>query len=255
MALAALRGVRAAFVFLTRIPLGGFPYSADEWRWASAHFPFVGAALGAVACGVFRLLEPAGAWVAATTSIAVSLLLTGAFHEDGLADTADALGGGSDRARVLAILKDSRIGAFGAVALVIALLMKTALWVRLGPSAPVAILVGQTASRVGPVWLMVTLPYVTDPESAKSAALTRTGVAQAIIATLWLGALLTALAALGWMHRLELRPCAFGLLAAALATALCGWRFQRRVGGITGDFLGAAQQISELAMLLAWARA
>jgi adenosylcobinamide-GDP ribazoletransferase len=252
MAAPALRGVRAALVFLTRIPAGGFPYTADDLRWASAHFPLIGALLGGLAVTAFRLLEPAGATVASAASVALLLLVTGAFHEDGLADTADALGGGMDRERVLAILKDSRIGAFGAAALVSTLVLRVALWAKLGASAPEALVVAQTASRVGPVWLMTALPYVTDPDAARSRDLTRAGFAQGAIATAWLGALL---AALYRVHHLDVRSAAIALGASALSVLVCAWRFRARVGGITGDFLGATQQISELVLLVAWARA
>src|SRR6478609_6503675 len=87
---APVRAVRAAFVFFTRLPVGGFPYRKEDWKWAAAHAPFVGLVLG-VALGLLeRLLLPLGALPAAVLTIAVSLLLTGAFHEDGLADTSDA---------------------------------------------------------------------------------------------------------------------------------------------------------------------
>ncbi|HWL86801.1 MAG TPA: adenosylcobinamide-GDP ribazoletransferase, partial [Polyangiaceae bacterium] len=134
-----IRGVRAAVTVLTRLPVGGFPYSDAEWRWSAAYFPLVGGALGVVLGGVWLLSVRAGFVVAAVIAVAASLLLTGAMHEDGLADTADALGGAADRERVLAILKDSRIGAFGSAALTVALLLRVALLARLGASAPIAL--------------------------------------------------------------------------------------------------------------------
>src|SRR4051812_44204788 len=113
----ALRGMRAAFVFFTRIPLGGFSYAKEDFCWASAYAPFVGLVLGLLMWGAFRLFEPVGAWPAAILVLGLQLLLTGAFHEDGLADTADALGGGFTREKVLLILKDSRVGSYGAAAI------------------------------------------------------------------------------------------------------------------------------------------
>ncbi len=94
-----LRAARAAFVFLTRIPVGGFPYSPAEWRWAPAYFPLVGAFVGALAGGVLEGLRPLGVTAAAYAALAVMLLVTGALHEDGLADTSDALGGGQQDRR------------------------------------------------------------------------------------------------------------------------------------------------------------
>jgi len=117
----ALRGLPAAFGFLTRLPVGGFPFSPDELRWSSAHFPLVGAVLGAALAAVMMLSARAGTVVAATLAVSAGMLLTGAFHEDGLADTADALGGATDRDKLFVILRDSRIGSFGAAALCMAL--------------------------------------------------------------------------------------------------------------------------------------
>src|SRR5206468_2954946 len=107
-----LRGGRAAVTFLTRVPVGGFPFTAKEWRWCSAWFPLVGAGVGMGAAVVCWATQAAGPWVSAVLAIAASLLITGAFHEDGLADTADALGGSpvGDREKIFEILKDSRIG-------------------------------------------------------------------------------------------------------------------------------------------------
>jgi adenosylcobinamide-GDP ribazoletransferase len=129
-----LRGMRAAFVFFTRIPVGGFPYRKEDYRWAAAHAPLVGITLG-IGLGLLnRSLLALGALPAAALTLGASLLLTGAFHEDGLADTSDALGGGYDRARVLAILKDSRIGSFAGAALAASLLARAALLAELGSS-------------------------------------------------------------------------------------------------------------------------
>ena len=177
-----LRGARAAFVFLTRLPVGGFPYTREEWRWASAWFPFVGLVLGALCAAVWALVAPLGPWVAAMTVLVVSILLTGAFHEDGLADTADALGGAYDREKVFVILKDSRIGAFGALALVISIAFRLVLLAGLGSAAPVALVLAHSLARVGPVWLMVALPYVSG-EGARNRQVARAGTSQAVMAT------------------------------------------------------------------------
>jgi adenosylcobinamide-GDP ribazoletransferase len=99
---------------------------------------------------------------------------------------------------------------------------------------------------------MTALPYVTEPDGARSRDLTRAGLAQSAIATAWLGALLVALSA---SKQLDVRGAVIALGAAAASVLICGWRFRARTGGITGDFLGATQQISEVVLLLAWARA
>ena len=179
-----LRASRAAFVFLTRIPVGGFPYVAEEWRWASAYFPLVGAVVGAFTSGVFHLLRPIGALAAAFLALGSSLLATGALHEDGLADTADALGGGQDKEKVFAILKDSRVGVFGACALVVSIGGRAALLAQLHAGALAPLVFVGAVARAAPVWQMVALPYAT-PGAAKSREVARAGPAQAVVASFW----------------------------------------------------------------------
>jgi adenosylcobinamide-GDP ribazoletransferase len=245
-----LRAGRAAATFLTRIPVGGFPYGDDEWQWSSSWFPVIGAALGAIYAAVWWLVAPAlGAAVAACVVIAAALMITGAFHEDGLADTADALGGGYTRDRVLEILKDSRVGAFGAAALVVALGLRAALLVRLGPAAPAALIAVECASRLPPVWLMAAMPYATADAQSRSRLLVRARPGQVAAATALTMAVLVAGALAGaW----SVAACG-GAVVAGAATAVClGRWFAWRVGGVTGDFLGATQQVALCAGLAAW---
>ena len=105
--IACLRGFRAACLFLTRVPVAGGPYSDAEWRWSSGWFPAVGALIGLPMALVFYALLPLGAVFASVVVVSATMLLTGGFHEDGLADTADAMGGSFDRDRLFIILKDS----------------------------------------------------------------------------------------------------------------------------------------------------
>jgi adenosylcobinamide-GDP ribazoletransferase len=243
--------VRAAFVFLTRIPVGGFPYRSEDWAWAAAHAPFVGLVLGG-GLGLLDLgLSPLGALPAAFLVLGAQLLLTGAFHEDGLADTCDALGGASDAPRVHAILKDSRIGSFGGAALVFSIGGRAALIAQLGSGAPWALPIVGAAARAAPIWLMAVLPYVTADADAKSRHLLRGGVAQAAVATGWLALVLVAAVGTGHLPAARAVAMTCGLLVVASIT---GWRYARRVGGITGDFLGATEQLSEVVCLavLAW---
>jgi adenosylcobinamide-GDP ribazoletransferase len=246
-----LRAMRAAFVFFSRLPVGGFPYRPADWRWAAAHAPLVGLVLGVALGQLDRALLPLGPLPAAVLVIAVSLLLTGAFHEDGLADTSDALGGGYDAARVHLILKDSRIGTFGGAALVVSIVGRAALLAQLGEAVTWAFPLVFCAARVGPVWLMATLPYVTAEPAAKSRDLARAGFSQAAVASAWL--LLVVVLLLQSGQFAVQRAFALGAVLAAV-TALSGWRYWVRVRGITGDFLGATEQLCELAALavLAW---
>ncbi len=243
-----LRALRAGITFLTRIPVGGFPYHADDWRWASGHFPLIGALLGAGLATVWAVAAGLGPLPAAAIVLAVSLLATGAFHEDGLADTADALGGAYDRARVLEILKDSRIGAFGGAALVAALLLRFALLAALGDRAPLALVISEGVSRLPPVVLMALLPYATDDARARSRQIARAGAGQVALAGGWTTAILVAAIAGG-----GLTPLGAAAVLAAITGAgvVAGWRFVRRVGGVTGDFLGATQQVAVVAALIA----
>ncbi len=241
-----LRGIRAAFIFLTRIPLGGFPYRPADWAWAAAHAPFVGAIIGLVLGVLDRALLPVGALPAALLTVGASLLLTGAFHEDGLADTSDALGGAYDRMKLLAILKDSRIGTFGGTALVVSIAGRASLLAELGSQGLWALPLVGCLARVGPIWLMAALPYVTSTPEAKSRDVARGGLPQALVATAWAVSAAWFVTTRGWVS-----PSRMSVLAMILTivTVVTGWRYGRRAGGITGDFLGATEQLGELAAL------
>jgi adenosylcobinamide-GDP ribazoletransferase len=246
-----VRAARAAFAFLSRLPVGGHPYTAREWSWAAGYFPLVGAALGVGYAAAFAALRPLGDLAAAVMTIGLSMALTGALHEDGLADTCDALGGASDPDRVLEILKDSRIGTFGACALVVSIAGRAALLERLGPRAFWAIPLVACVSRTGPVWLLWLLPYASRPSVAKSAIFADIAPPQVSLATLTSVAIAALLVACHVTSFLRVAAL-FGAVAVAVAST--ARIYQRRLGGITGDFLGATEQVSELAAYaaLAW---
>ena len=245
----ALRGVRAAFVSFSRLPLGGYPYRADEWRWASAHLPLVGAVIGAAAAAVWLLSNAAGLSrsIGATLALATSVLASGALHEDGLADAADGLGGGHDAERTLSIMKDSRIGTYAALALGFSLLVRVAAISSLEARNWFWLIAVHCLARLGPVRLMLTEPYVSPPSSARSPHFLPIGRGQLLAALGW-AVLFSALGVLaGW---LPLFSAAWMLLAVALLSALAGRYFRKAVGGITGDLLGALEQLSEIALWL-----
>jgi adenosylcobinamide-GDP ribazoletransferase len=242
-----LRGSRAAFCFFTRLPVGGYPYSAADWKWSVAWFPFVGLTIGLLMAALWQSLQGAGPLVAAALSLASGVLLTGGLHEDGLADSADALGGATNRQQLLQILKDSRIGSYGALALCLSLLVRVGALVQLATQAPVALIFSQCASRLPPVALMRILPYVTAQEVSRSRQLMHIGTAQLLLALLWpLGLMVLLLQ----HHFIEAHKLMVLGLCTTLVFLLCGWRFWARAGGLTGDFLGATQQLSECAMLI-----
>jgi adenosylcobinamide-GDP ribazoletransferase len=252
--------MRSAFIFLTRIPVGGFPFSQADFRWSSAHFPLVGAVLGALMFGVFAAVAPAGHFLASAFAVVATLLVTGAFHEDGLADSADALGGTynlADKARVFTILKDSRVGSFGAAALAMALLIRVGALSQFASAHHTfeilgALVLTQSASRWVPLLLMRALPYVTEDDNAKSKHMARAGGWQLLTATVT--TLLCGVFAV--LHDVEAQRVAAVLVAGVLVAVLLGFRFARRLGGITGDFLGATQQVSECVfwVVLLWER-
>jgi adenosylcobinamide-GDP ribazoletransferase len=245
--IAMLRGALAAVVFLTRVAIGGFPYTAAEWRWASGWFPLVGAAIGLLMSGVWLLVEPLGPLAAATLVLTLSIMITGGFHEDGLADTADALGGATSRERIFDILKDSRIGSFGGLALIVSVLLRVALLARLSGAAMPALILSQCIARMPPVWLMVTLPYVTEDPVAKSRLVARASWRQGVLATLIVVLVVASLCVAGLGSA---REAAVAGAAALAGAAVTGYRFHRRAGGITGDFLGATEQIGECLVLM-----
>jgi adenosylcobinamide-GDP ribazoletransferase len=210
----------------------------------------VGLVLGGALAALHRLLWPMGPLADAAFVVGASLLLTGALHEDGLADTSDALGGATDRQGVMEILKDSRVGTFGACALLVSIVGRIVLLGQIGRAAVWALPLVGCAARVGPVWQMVALSHVSRA-SAKSGDVLGATLPQALSATAWLGA---AAAGVVLMHGISgPRIAALGA-ALALVTLVSARTYSRRLGGITGDFLGATEQLCELAgyAVLAW---
>ena len=244
-------GFAVAVAFLTRIPAGE-PRAVDEpgangWALADTAwaFPLVGAGIGAVAAIVFLAAQLAGLgdWPAALLAILAGLLLTGALHEDGLADSADGLFGGSDREHRLAIMRDSRHGSFAVLALVLSVGLRAAALAQTGEAvfAGLALVAAHAGSRALLPLAMWAMPPARDDGLGAAAGRPRLGsvVAAALIA------LAIAAAALGPVH-------GFVALAAAAASVAAGGAVaQRRIGGYTGDILGALQQIGEIVMLLA----
>lgn len=231
--------------FFTRLPVPAWVgHSAEALQRSARYFPAVGLVVGGLGAlvylGALLLWPPA---VAVLLSMAATLYVTGAFHEDGLSDTADGLGGGWEKQRILDIMKDSRVGSYGVVALVLALLGKFALLSALAPAlVPVALLAGHTLSRFCATTLLACLDYVRDDATAKARPL-----ASRLSAKGLLFALLFVLAALAG---LPLVPAAAGCVLAGLATGWLAAKFRRWLGGYTGDCLGAVQQLSELAFYL-----
>lgn len=242
-----------AVQFLTRLPVPAWVGWREEWLHASArHFPGVGLLIGSLSALV--LWAAAHLWpapVAVLLAMVATVWLTGAFHEDGLADTADGLGGAVSRERALLIMKDSRLGTYGAVALLLVLALKAAalhgLVTRDLLATLAALPLAHTWSRCATVVLLRLLPYGGDAEHAKAKPL-----AQQVDGLGLLVALVWAALAAG-VASLYLPSNALWVAAAACAAVtlwMARWLHQR-LGGYTGDTLGATQQVTELACYLA----
>ncbi len=253
-----LRLVGVALQFLTRVPVRFRSFDPAWLNPSSRHFPLVGALVGSLGAAVLALAAP---WwpgpVAVLLSMAATVVATGGFHEDGLADTCDGLGGSAARERALAIMKDSRLGSYGVLGLVFTLALKAAVLCALLQHSPVlaaaALVWGHAVSRAAAVALLATLPYAGDAEHAKAKPMAqRARAVDAAVALGWVAALGAGLGLLGPLAPLHM------LLGAACAAAVAAWCarwFLRRLGGYTGDTLGATQQWAELAVYLALAAA
>jgi adenosylcobinamide-GDP ribazoletransferase len=234
-----------ATAVMTRLPAGievpGEQGAIAASGWA---FPLVGAGVGGLAALAFLVAELLGCSgsVAAWLAVLVAVALTGAFHEDGLADTADGFGGGRDREAKLAIMRDSRHGSFGILALVFSIGLRATALAAIGEPihAALALVAVHAASRgILPIAMFALSPARTDGLGFTAGRPSRP---VAIIAAAIGGAI--ALAALGPGGG------AAALLLAGIAIALMAVLARRQIGGYTGDVLGAFQQIGEIVMLL-----
>ncbi len=263
-----IRHYLLAIQFFTRIPITGrlaewVGFSPAMLRASAAHFPGVGVLVGLItaACmvGLYGALPagPLSGLVAAIFSTVVGVLLTGAFHEDGRADVADGLGGSLQRERALEIMKDSRIGAFGAIALLLALLCKISLLALLAQQSvttvTAALFLGHVVSRLWPLFIIRALPHVGDVAGSKSKPLADQ-ISQGALAAalLWCG-----LAMWSVSHLTGVAAVLLPLGAAWCASALAWWGllrwFRQRLQGFTGDCLGTTQQVCEITFYLGWA--
>ncbi|MDJ0823184.1 MAG: adenosylcobinamide-GDP ribazoletransferase [Paracoccaceae bacterium] len=235
-----------AVQFLTRLPVPrDLPFSDDLLIRATKYYPLVGVLIGAIGAAVLLIsalaLPPL---VAVLLSLAATLLATGAFHEDGLADAADGIGGGLTAERALEIMRDSRIGTYGAVTLGTVLALKVALLASVQPGvAAILLVVGHGMGRMAAVHIIATTRYARDvgakfvapsvtPDGYRVALATAFVILCGLIVTLGPGLAFCA---------------ALGCIALAQAWR---WVFVRKLGGYTGDCLGGTQQMGELGLYL-----
>jgi adenosylcobinamide-GDP ribazoletransferase len=244
------RTLLTAVQYFTRVPVPRWVgHDSAQLSGTARYLPAVGIAVGAAAAAVFwaaALVFPAT--IAAILSTIATIALTGALHEDGLADTMDGLGGGHTRERALEIMKDPRIGAFGAIAILLMLGLKIATLSAL-PAMWIAttLIAGHALSRWCAVLIIWRLPYARADGSARARPVVERVVPTDIIVASIFGLAPLALCS---------PPALIAAIAATVTAGLLGIWYARRLGGYTGDTLGATQQITEamfyLTMLAIW---
>ncbi|MDP6263000.1 MAG: adenosylcobinamide-GDP ribazoletransferase, partial [Rhodospirillales bacterium] len=237
--------------FLTRLPFPSVQGGNKKGRLgaASRAFPLIGAVIGVIAG--LALMAAAGLGlhplVCALIALAVSVLVTGALHEDGLADVADGFGGGGTKAAKLKIMHDSRIGTFGVLAVVFSVAIRAGTLAGLsGPGLGAAALIAAAALSRG--FLPAAMHFMEPARKSGLAAKAGTPDREGWMKGLALGALLSFLFLGPWGGVLA-------LAGGALAAAFIAWLSDRQIGGITGDVLGAQQQAAETVILMAAAAA
>jgi len=233
-------GFFAAVQFLTRVPVRRDrpADTASVVVWFPVVGALVGAAVGGVAAGLGELVPTT---VAAVVAVLVGVLVTGAFHEDGLADTADAVAGGWTVERRLEILKDPRHGSYGVAALCGTIVLRVITVGALNPAAACGGLVAAHALGRGAAVVAMGLVPVARPDGLGAEYARSVGLARAVTAGV-LGLAIAALATGWWVG-----PLAVAAAAAALAVTLVA---RRAFGGITGDVLGAVEQVAECLVLV-----
>ncbi len=237
-----------ALSFFTRLPVpSSMYYSETLLNKANRYFSLVGLVIGILlilSFMIFSYLLPSG--ISILLMMMTSLLITGAFHEDGLADMADGIGGAFTRDKRLAIMKDSRIGTYGSVSLLMALLLKYSALLELAKLDThylfYSVILAAGLSRTVAASIISSLPYVSDEQQSKSKPLAARQSSKELL-------ILVAIGAVPLLF-LSLEVIFYLVGGLALFRYAFNYWLLRRVGGFTGDCLGAAQQISELLIYL-----
>lgn len=241
-----MRAPFAALAFLTRLPSPFRTTPADLAR-APAFFSWVGAFIGCALASVHYVLPRSSPLLDATLVIFIGVFFTGALHEDGLADAADGLLGGATRERAFEIMKDPRLGTFGALALASSVGLRVAALALL--AAPLSALVlAHALSRGLCTFVMATTPYVSPSDRARNGVFGSVGIGQCVVAFAPTALLVLA-------PQPSLRPLAFAATAAIVGALVVAATARRVLGGHTGDVLGAIQQVAEASSLVAYALA
>jgi adenosylcobinamide-GDP ribazoletransferase len=240
-----LPDLRTGLSLCTRLPVGsGAPVGEGEIARASWSFPVVGLVVGLAGGCAYWLAARAHLppEAAAMLALAATMLVTGALHEDGLADTADGFGGGKTRDRKLEIMRDSRIGTYGACALITSIILRwTALAAITEPrSAMIALIVAHAAARAPlPIFMRLVPPARADGLASDAGQPPPESAAIAV-----------AIGVVCLLVGLGPGSMVIALVILSLVALVFAWLATRQVGGQTGDVLGALEQVSEAAVLL-----
>lgn len=236
-----LQDLLVAFQFLTRLPVPGLAFHPNSLSRSVKFFPVVGLATGLAGSGLQRVLAPhLSRPLAALLVLVFFVLVTGGFHEDGLADAADGFGGGWNREQMLTIMRDSRIGSFGAIALALSLLARFILLssLPLNRFAPYVIS-AHVLCRWSTLPLSYFLPSARVEEGQGVRIAQKTSLASLILGT---G---ISIAVVAFLTR---STCWIPILTASVVTILSGFYCWRRLRGVTGDCFGATNQLTEIAI-------
>lgn len=234
-----------AIRFFTRLPVPDrIPHSEALLNHAARYFPAVGLIVGlisAIAFGLSLLVLPHS--LSVLLAMATSIYLTGAFHEDGLTDMTDGLGGGWEKLRILDIMKDSRVGSYGVIVIIMVLAIKFVCLDEINSAwVPALLITGHAFSRYCAVLTMAGMHYVREDALSKSKPLATQLTGKALIVASCFG-----LIPLLW---LPFDAMITGIVAGLIVTIWLGRKLQKWLGGYTGDCLGAVQQLSEVAFYL-----
>lgn len=235
-----LKDIYLSVVFLTRLPAPGWPEAAarklSAGMWA---FPVAGVLVATIAGLVYAVCDAIGlpVYISALFAVVALIIATGGLHEDGLSDLADGVWGGATPARRLEIMSDSRIGAYGAIALIVSVAGRAAAIATIDqPLFVFGALVASAAVSRAMMPAMMSWGRPAKPDGLGATA-GKPDIANCVIALLLAAAIAALAAPAGWI---------FCLTAAAAGAALISWFARRNIGGYTGDVLGAGQQVAEL---------
>jgi len=235
--------VMVAFQFLTSISMPSIAFEADSLSRATKFFPLVGLVIGSGAVLLQRLLlSHLSRPLIALAVLLYLVLITGCLHEDGLADTADGFGGGWSKDQVLLIMKDSRIGSYGATALMLSLLARYLLLASLPLDHFAAYVI---SAHVLCRWSTLPLSYFLPPAREQNGQGARIAKLTSLTSLIFGSAFTFAVVAIA-LRRLAVAP----ILVAILAVVSCGRFYTRKIGGVTGDCFGATNQLTEIAIYL-----